>query len=110
MDKQELINYLNGVWPYLKLSVICKIYNASNPDNTIDYNNLRNTLNGTAPNRLSEDKLLSFYDFLTKEIFLKKFKTKSNALSSLQIKKIIESKTAQLTQEISEALEHGFSN
>ena len=105
-----IVNYLNEIWPYIKLSEICKEYNAAYPENLIDYNNLRNAINGTAPNRLSEDKLLSFYNFLIKNIFQEKFKIKSNELNKLKIKEIIQYKTSEILSEISEALEHGFSN
>lgn len=105
-----IAKYLNDIWPYIKLSEICKEYNVTYPENIIDYNNLRNVINGTAPNRLSEDKLLSFYDFLIKNIFQDKFKIKSNELNALKIKEIIQHKTTEMMSEISEALEHGFSN
>ena len=105
-----IVKYLNEIWPYISLSEICKEYNILYPENTIDYNNLRNVINGTAPNRLSEDKLLSFYDFLIKHIFQEKFKIKSNELNTLKIKEIIQDKTSEMISEISEALEHGFSN
>lgn len=105
-----IVKYLNEIWPYIKLSEICKKYNESYPENIIDYNNLRNVINGTAPNRLSEDKLLSFYDFLIKDIFQEKFKIKSNELTTLKIKGIINDKASEMTSEILGALEHGFSN
>lgn len=105
-----LVNYLNEIWPYIRLSEICKEYNISYPENIIDYNNLRNVINGTAPNRLSEDKLLSFYNFLIRNIFQEKFKIKSNELNTQKIKEIIQDKTSEMMSEISEALEHGFSN
>lgn len=105
-----LANYLNEIWPYIRLSEICKEYNISYPENIIDYNNLRNVINGTAPNRLSEDKLLSFYNFLIRNIFQEKFKIKSNELNTQKIKEIIQDKTSEMMSEISEALDHGFSN
>ncbi len=110
MNKHLIVKYLNDIWPYIKLSEICKEYNAAYPKNMIDYNNLRNVINGTAPNRLSEEKILSFYDFLIKNIFQEKFKIKSNELNTLKIKEIIQDKTSEMMSEISEALEHGFSN
>jgi len=105
-----IVKYLNEIWRYIRLSEICKEYNISYPENTIDYNNLRNVINGTAPTRLSEDKLLSFYDFLMKQIFQEKFKIKSNELNTIKIKQIIQDKTSEMMSEVSEALEHGFSN
>ncbi|MBR6509535.1 MAG: hypothetical protein IKT38_02890 [Clostridia bacterium] len=110
LSKQMIVKYLNDIWPYIKLSEICKEYNVTYPENIIDYNNLRNVINSTAPNRLSEDKLLSFYNFLIKNIFQDKFKIKSNELNALKIKEIIQQKTTEMVSEVSEALEHGFSN
>lgn len=110
LSKQMIVKYLNDIWPYIKLSEICKEYNVTYPENIIDYNNLRNVINGTAPNRLSEDKLLSFYNFLIKNIFQYKFKIKSNELNALKIKEIVQQKTTEMVSEVSEALEHGFSN
>lgn len=110
LSKQMIVKYLDDIWPYIKLSEICKEYNVTYPENIIDYNNLRNVINGTAPNRLSEDKLLSFYNFLIKNIFQDKFKIKSNELNALKIKEIIQQKTTEMVSEVSEALEHGFSN
>lgn len=110
LDKQTIVKYLNEIWQYINLSSICKEYNATYPENAIDYNNLRNVIKGTAPNRLSEDKLISFYNFLVKNIFQKKFKVKSNKLNTLKITEIIQEKTSEMMSEISEALEHGFSN
>ncbi len=110
MSKQMIVNYLNEIWPYIKLSEICKKYNVAYPENTIDYNNLRNVINGTAPNRVSRDKLLSFYNFLTKNIFEYKFKIKSNELNTFKIEQIIQDKTSEMMAEVLEALQNGFSN
>ncbi len=110
MKKQKLIEYFNEIWPYLNLSELCKTYNIANPKDTIDYNNLRNTINGKAPNRLSEEKLIMFYDFVIKEIFQKVFKLASNNVSVLQIENIVQIKTKQMLLEIMEELNHGFSN
>lgn len=110
MNKQIIVDYLNEIWPYIKLSEICKEYNNYYSDSTIDYNNLRNVINGTASNRLSEDKLFSFYNFLTNYIFQEKFKIKSNEVNTAIIQKIIQEKTTSMVTEISEAFEHGFSN
>lgn len=110
LDKQAIVKYLVEIRQYINLSSICKEYNVTYPENTVDYNNLRNVIRGTAPNRLSEEKLLSFYDFLVKGIFQEKFKIKSNELNTLKIEEIIQDKTSEMMSEISEALEHGFSN
>lgn len=110
MNKQAIVKYLTEIRKYINLSSICKEYNATYPENSIDYNNLRNVILGTAPNRLSEDKLLSFYNFLIRNIFQEKFKIKSNELNTQKIKDIIQEKTSEMMSEISEALEHGFSN
>lgn len=110
MNKEDLLEYLENVWQYMKLSELCKTYNNTYPDNAIDYNNLRSAIKGTAVNRLSEDKLTAFYDFLIKDIFEKKFKIKSNDLISAEIEQIICNQTEEMVSQISEALEHGFSN
>ena len=88
LSVSEIVNYLNEIWPYIRLSEICKEYNISCPENIIDYNNLRNVINGTAPNRLSEDKLLSFYNFLIRNIFQEKFKIKISNAAMPKIKTV----------------------
>ncbi len=110
MNKQDLIEYFREVWPYLKLSTLCEEYNCANPQNAIDYNNLRIAIKDSASNRLSEEKLVAFYDFLTKDIFQAKFKLKGNGLCSTQIEQIVNTKSAEMISQISEALSHGFSN
>ena len=106
----EVLEYLNEIRPYINLTELCKVYNDLHPDNAIDYNNLRNKINGTAPNRLSEEKVFAFYDFLAKEIFEAKFKLKSNTINETAIHRIIHEKTNEMIFEISGVLEHGFSN
>lgn len=108
MIRENLIACLNEIVPYVKLSVLCEEYNTTHPENVIDYNNLRVALNGKAPNRLSTEKLSSFYDFLTKDIFEKRFRMKCNKLFSAEITNIIDTKTNEIRQEIAEAIEHGF--
>ena len=110
MNKQMIVEYLNEIRQYINLLKICNEYNDTYPENTIDYNNLRNVIKGIAPNRLSEEKMLSFYDFLIKDIFQQKFKIESNELSTFKIEQIIQKKTSEMLNEVSEALEHGFSN
>ena len=108
MKRENLIKCLNEIVPYVKLSVLCEEYNTIYPDNAIDYNNLRVTLSGKAPNRLSTEKLYAFYDFLTKDIFEKRFRMNCNKLFSTEIASIVETKTDEIKQEIAEALKHGF--
>ncbi len=110
MNKQKLINYFNNIRSYIKLSELCKNYNLSNPDNKIDYNNLRNTINGTAPNRLSEEKLNQLYTYLVVDVFQKKFGIQDNDLYHSSIEEIIHKKTSEMLSEISEVTNYGFSN
>lgn len=110
MKKQETVNYLNSIKEYLNLYALCSLYNEKYSENCIDYNNLRSTLNGNAPNRVSEEKLTAFYDFLTKDVFQDIFKVSSNEVCSMQIEQIIREQTKEMMLQISEELKHGFSN
>lgn len=110
MKKQNIIDYFNSIKDYLNLSALCNAYNEKYPNNSIDYNNLRLTLNYKATNRLSEEKLNAFYDFLTKDIFQDNFKVNSNAICSSEIEEIIHTKTEEIRVQIAEVLKHGFSN
>ena len=108
MTRSEIIEYLNNSKKYLKLSRLCEEYNFRNPKNAIDYNNLRTTLNNQTPNRLSTDKLVAFYDFLTKDILHDEFLTKNNLLKESEIKKIIKNSNDDLTNKILEVIGHGI--
>ncbi len=110
MNKQRLIDYFNNIRSYIKLSELCKNYNLSNPDKKIDYNNLRNTINGTAPNRLSEEKLNQLYSYLIVDVFQKKFGIHNNNLYYSSIEEIIQKKTNEMLSDISEVINNGFSN
>lgn len=67
MTKIEIITQINQMKKYINLSMLCKEYNKNNEFFKIDYNNLRNVLNGQNTTKLSEDKLCSFYDFIQNE-------------------------------------------
>lgn len=67
--KIEMIEYLARLKPYLNLSQLCESYNSQCEfKDKIDYNNLRNVINKTHINRLSEEKLYKFIEY-NKELF-----------------------------------------
>lgn len=63
MDKQEIIEFLEKLKPYINLNSLCKAYNNANTDQ-IDYNNLRMIINRKSCNRVSEVKLKKLYNFI----------------------------------------------
>ena len=110
MKKEESIKYINSIRGFLNLQALCNEYNTLYPENAIDYNNLRNTINGTAPNRLSEEKINSFVTFLKKDIFINKFLRNgvSDDATDKALKDIIFKHTEELTQNILEVLSNDF--
>ena len=72
MNKNEIIEYLNKIKPFINLTAICKLYNEQTLD-IIDYNNLRVVLNGKSETRLSEIKLKNFLKFVYKFLYVKIF-------------------------------------
>ncbi|MGN0628255.1 MAG: hypothetical protein ACI4IW_01345 [Oscillospiraceae bacterium] len=110
MKKEESIKYINYIRRFLNLQALCNEYNSLYPENAIDYNNLRCTINGKAPNRLSEDKINSFVTFLKKDIFINKFLRNgvSNDKTDKAIKETILKHTEELTQSILEVLSNDF--
>ncbi len=109
MTRLELIRYLNRVKPYMNLSALCHHYNRLHSDFSIDYNNLRVTLNNKAPYRLSTEKLQAFVDFLQTDIFEKQFKLKFNSLDQHSVlKSVIEKNADTLLNSILEAINHGI--
>lgn len=79
MDKNEIVEYLNRIKPYINLLAICKLYNENTPD-VIDYNNLRAVLNGKSHTRLSESKLKNFIKFIYKFLYPSIFKVYDTSL------------------------------
>ncbi len=108
MEKQAIINYLNNLRPFVNLSGLCKAYNQKNPDNTVDYNNLREVLNGGKNRRLSEEKLVAFFYYLTNDLFENVFRIQSKKLCASSIEQIVYTKTEEMKKEIAEALNDGI--
>ena len=79
MEKNEIIEYLNRIKPYINLSAICKLYNENTKD-VVDYNNLRVVLNGKSNTRLSENKLKNFIKFIYKFLYPNIFKVYDTSL------------------------------
>ncbi len=63
MNKQEIIEFLEKIKPYINLNSLCKAYNNTNTDQ-IDYNNLRMIISRKSCNRVSEVKLKKLYNFI----------------------------------------------
>lgn len=78
MNKIDKIDYLKSIVKYLNLSKVCELYNKVNPEEKIDYNNLRVVINKQSISRLSEEKLDKFITFLIDYIILKVFKFKDS--------------------------------
>lgn len=70
--KEEQIEYLNKIRPFINLKAVCEDYNRLN-NNSIDYNNLRAVLNGVSKTRLSEEKLSSFINYLYQHLYAEIF-------------------------------------
>lgn len=112
MNKNEIIEYLNRIKPYINLTAICKLYNTENSQNIIDYNNLRVVLNGTSKTRLSESKLNNFVEFVYKFLYIKIFKVYDTG-SFFEIKKfedIMQRHFKDMSDEIIGELNIEFSN
>lgn len=111
MDKNESVEYINRIKPYINLSAICKLYNENTQD-VIDYNNLRAVLNGTSKTRLSESKLRNFikfvYNFLYPQIF--KVYNTSFLLKDNIVENIIKKHFENMSDEIIGELTIEFSN
>lgn len=110
MKKEEAINYLNKIRPFINLSAICNDYNYNNPENPIDYNNLRVVLNRKAVTRLSEDKLNSFILYLFKILYTKTFEIKSvgKEIDENEIKKVLKTRLKSAVRDILEEIENEF--
>jgi len=111
MDKNEIVEYLNRIKPYINLSAICKLYNENTQD-VIDYNNLRVALNGTSKTRLSESKLKNFIKFVYKFLYPKIFNVYETSFLSENevIKNITEKHLKNMSDEIIGELTVEFSN
>lgn len=111
MNKIDKIEYINNIIKYLNLSKVCQLYNSVNPNNKIDYNNLRTTLSGKTPKRLSEEKIDKFIAFLINHIVLKVFKyddTKKNIINKdlkLQIHNIVNDIEIKILEAIDEEIQ-----
>ena len=81
MNKDESIQYLQKIRPFLNLTAICADYNKHNPSNYIDYNNLRIVLNGKSHTRLSSTKLDSLIKYLFTTLYQDIFETETLKVS-----------------------------
>ena len=111
MDKNEIIEYLSGILPYINLSAICKLYNENTQD-IIDYNNLRVVLNGRSKTRLSESKLNNFIKFVYKVLYVRIFKVYDTGsfFETKKIEDIIQKHLKNMSDEIIGELNIGISN
>lgn len=101
MTKEQQIDYLNKVKPFINLSAVCEDYN-SKSDTPIDYNNLRAVLNGVSKTRLSEERLDSFISYLYSYLYTEIFNAYSinYILNSTKIKRIVNKHISLMIQDI----------
>lgn len=101
MIKNEQIEYLNRIKPFINLKAVCNDYNLKT-DSSIDYNNLRAILNGVSKTRLSEEKLNRFISYLYQHLYLEIFKAYDIAqfISTNTLSKITERHINNLKNDI----------
>lgn len=111
MNKEEQIEYLNRIKPFLNLKAVCEDYNKKHAS-TIDYNNLRAVLNGISTTRLSSQKLDSFINYLHKDLFLNTFNVEilNLQLKNNTIKNIIESYSQKMSEDVLKEIENEIQN
>ena len=111
MKKEEQINYLKKIKPFINLKAICNDYNQKY-NNAIDYNNLRTVLNDVSKTRLSEEKLNSFIDYLYQYLYIEVFDVCNISLSQKQtrISNIIHAYAQKLDEEIKKELSNEIWN
>lgn len=108
MNKLEKIDFINSMAKYLNLTAVCQLYNLNHPKNKIDYNNLRVVLKKQSINRLSEDKINSFINFIQNyfvpNIFKYKYYKKEERKDILKQK--INNSFAELNKKIMEEIDN----
>lgn len=111
MKKEEQINYLNKIKPFINLKAVCEDYNQKTT-NPIDYNNLRAVLNGVSKTRLSEKKLNSFINYLYQYLYVEVFDTFdiSQSIRKVDLTNIVSSYANKMSEEILKEIENGFRN
>ena len=110
MNKEEAVDYLNRIKPYINLSAVCEDYN-KNSDVNIDYNNLRAELNGNSKTRVSTEKLNIFIEYLYNNLYKNVFLINNidNFISREQLDPIVYAHYVSLVDEIME-VKYGFRN
>jgi hypothetical protein len=87
MTKNEKIEYLKTIRKYFKLVSLCRLYNEL-ATNKIDYNNLRETINNSSSNRISEERIDEFITFINNYFIPKILTLPQHKAQELYVKNI----------------------
>lgn len=111
MNKEEKIEYLNRIRPYINLKAVCEDYNQKHTP-PIDYNNLRAVLNGVSMTRLSEDRLTSFIDYLYTDLYRNIFIVESASffVQDSKIEEVIDYYSEKMKENLIREYKNGFSD
>ena len=108
-NKDEQIQYLNKIKPFINLKAVCDDYNRLN-NSPIDYNNLRAVLNDISKTRLSEEKLTSFINYLYQHLYADIFNVYDTSLDVRQasINKIVTTYASKMSEAIIKEIHNGI--